>query len=255
MTETNGAGALPGSMPAPPPGAVVLTEEIHEATTKRWVQLPQMSIKVSRMTDEQLLLEGWITSPETWSDVERRRRGLVVVRRRVQTAQAKALPPIDPADEDAAREAAPLPEIDDAAVEADALERPATREELLADRAEEVRRHGAWVQIGMVGFENVERATPPPTADWPTVAQARDTAWDAWQQTATPAERVRYFERVYQGHLELVSTGLETPRLRPDQVRRFGDDLTFLIIVISRLSGMQATWGTGTDAEIAADRA
>ena len=247
MTDTNGAGALP----APPPGAVVLTEAIHEATTKRWVQLPQMSIKVGRMTDEQLLLEGWITSPETWSDVERITRATELVRQRL-TAQRVAVA-LD-VDDASGAEVAPDPEIDDAAIAAEALARPVTDEALLADRAAEVRRHGAWVQIGMVGFETVERATPPPTADWPSDPEAREKAWVAWRESATPLERVVYFERVFDGHLELVSEGLVAPRLRPDQVRRFGDDLTFLIIVISRLSGMRATWGTGIDAELAADR-
>lgn len=58
----NGSGSGAG-VPAPPPGAVVLTEALLRRTSRRWERLPALSLKVSRKSTAVLLEEGWIQEP------------------------------------------------------------------------------------------------------------------------------------------------------------------------------------------------
>jgi hypothetical protein len=190
-----------------PPGAVVLTEEMFDKTWHEWVRLPGLSARVSRMTTTQLLLRGFLRPPREWDPVEVER---------VKVLALAARPPI----------------------EEGAETEPVEENELLEARAQELRRDGVHVEIGMVGFAEVVSFQPviPGSEAWPP--EHRQQLAGQWFQAQPPEVQEAHLEALLQAQYRMVSAGLLTPQLRPDQVVRYKDDAFYLAARIADLSGV-----------------
>lgn len=206
-----------------PDGAVLLTEDLFEAASRQRVRLPFLSLRVAKMTVAELIANGYLQPLDLWTASLREQTARIVAERRVrERPEHTSLSPQE-FDDAVTRESAELKDDD-----------------LLEYRAGLVREHGVWVEIGTVGFAEALAVQPviPGSEDWPTEAKARTEAFQKWYAALPDEDKEKYNEALVEANYRFLLLGLIRPRLTLEQVRRFKDDAVYLMMAISRLSGL-----------------
>lgn len=110
----------------------------------------------------------------------------------------------------------------------------------LAAAATALREQGAWVEIQGIPVVDLAAMTPyiPGSETWPVEREGRVRAWQDWWDGLTPEGRREHQQATLRSNMQIVAAGLVTPRVTPEQARRFGDDVTWLAGQIAYLSGL-----------------